>query len=169
VFEFGISFDIDSPLVHHFVRTLAFGIWIQKMGFFNSLTVRIPLAVIGGILYGLLTYEIFFALDLSQQTATAAGLLVFFLYLGSRLLILFSGIDTPYYSKERRDSPSNNTAFYQTAQWVGKFYHYHDAVLFAFLVILAIIFVISLIMDGLGNRPFGQTIQDLWNKLTLSF
>ncbi len=139
------------------------------MGFFNSLTVRIPLAVIGGILYGLLTYEIFFALDLSQQTATAAGLLVFFLYLGSRLLVLFSGINTPYYSKERKGSPYENTAFYQTAQWVGKFYHYHDAVLFAFLVILAIIFVISLIMDGLGNRPFGQTIQDLWNKLTLSF
>lgn len=139
------------------------------MGFFNSLTVRIPLAIMGGILYGLLTYGIFLALDLSQQTATAAGLLVFFLYLGSRLLVLFSGINTPYYSKERKGSPYENTAFYQTAQWVGKFYHYHDAVLFAFMVILAIVFVISLIMDGIENRPFGQTIQDLWNKLTLSF
>ncbi len=139
------------------------------MSFFNSLTVRIPLTVIGGILYGLLTYGILLALDLSQQTATAAGLLVLFLYLGSRLLILFSGIDTPYYSKERKGSPYENTAFYQTAQWVGKFYHYHDAVLFAFLVILAIVFVISLTMDGIENRPFGQTIQDLWNKLTLSF
>ena len=139
------------------------------MNFFNSLTIRIPLAVIGGILYGLLTYAIVLTLNFPAQATIGTGLLVFFLYLGSRLLVLFSGINTPYYSKERKGSPYENTAFYQTAQWVGKFYHYHDAVLFAFLVILAIIFVISLIMDGLGNRPFGQTIQDLWNKLTLSF
>ena len=132
------------------------------MGFFKSLTVRIPLAVMGGILYGLLTYEIFFALDLSQQTATAAGLLVFFLYLGSRLLVLFSGINTPYYSKERKGSPYENTAFYQTAQWVGKFYHYHDTALFIFLALLSIVFLISLVVDGIGNKPFGQTIHHLW-------
>ena len=132
------------------------------MGFFNSLTVRIPLAIIGGILYGLLTYGIFLALDLSQQTATAAGLLVFFLYLGSRLLILFSGIDTPYYSKERKGSPYENTAFYKTAQWVGKFYHYHDTVLFIFLALLSIVFLISLVADGIGNKFFGQTIHHLW-------
>ena len=120
------------------------------MGFFNSLTVRIPLAVIRGIPYGLLTYQIFFALDLSQQTATAAGLLVFFLYLGSRLLILFSGIDTPYYSKERKGSPYENTAFYQTAQWVGNFFHYHDMVLFVFLVAVSTVFLVSLVAGRLG-------------------
>ena len=135
------------------------------MGFFNSLTVRIPLAVMGGILYGLLTYEIFFALDLSQQTAIGAGLLVFFLYLGSRLLILFSRIDTPYYSKERRGSPYENTSFYQTAQWVGKFYHYHDTVLFAFMVTLSIAFLISIIIDLLGSKSLGHTIQNLWGSL----
>ncbi len=139
------------------------------MSFFNSLSIRIPLAMIGGVLYGILTYAIVLTLNFPAQTAIGAGLLVFFLYLGSRLLVLFSGINTPYYSKERKGSPYENTAFYKTAQWVGKFYHYHDAVLFAFLVILAIVFVISLTMDGIENRPFGQTIQDLWNKLTLSF
>lgn len=136
------------------------------MGFFNSLTVRIPLAIMGGILYGLLTYGIFLALDLSQQTATAAGLLVFFLYLGSRLLILFSGIDTPYYSKERKGSPYENTAFYQTAQWVGKFYHYHDVVLFIFLTLIAIVFLISLILDWAGGNPFGKTIRELFQLLS---
>jgi len=93
------------------------------MGLFNSLSIRIPLAMIGGILYGILTYAIVLTLNLQAQSAIGAGLLVFFLYLGSRLLILFSGIDTPYYSKERKGSPYENTAFYQTAQWVGKFYH----------------------------------------------
>lgn len=141
----------------------------MSMGFFNSLSIRIPLSFIGGILYGLLTYTIVLTLNLQAQTAIGAGLLVFFLYLGSRLLVLFSGIDTPYYSKGRKGSPYENTAFYQTAQWVGKFYHYHDAVLFAFLIILAIMFVISLIMDGIENRPFGQATRDLWNILTLSF
>ncbi|MBS3905898.1 MAG: hypothetical protein KGZ49_02570 [Syntrophaceae bacterium] len=139
------------------------------LSFFNSLSIRIPLAVIGGVLYGLLTYAIVLTLNFPAQIGIGAGLLVFFLYLGLRLLVLFSGIDTPYYSKERKGSPYENTVFYQTAQWVGKFYHYHDIVLFAFLVILAIVFVISLIMDGIENRPWGQTIQDLWNKLTLSF
>lgn len=139
------------------------------MGFFNSLIIRISLAIIGGVLYGLLTYAIVLTLNFPAQIAIGAGLLVFFLYLGSRLLVLFSGIDTPYYSKERKGSPYENTAFYQTAQWVGKFYHYHDAVLFAFMVILAIVFVISLIMDGIESRPLGQTIRDLWNKLTLLF
>ena len=137
------------------------------MGFFNSLTVRIPLAIMGGILYGLLTYEIFFALDLSQQTATAAGLLVFFLYLGSRLLVLFSGIDTPYYSKGRKGSPYQNTAFYQTAQWVGKFYHYHDTALFIFLILISLAFLISLSLDLMGNRPFGNTIRYLFDDLIL--
>jgi len=139
------------------------------MGFFNSLSIRIPLTMIGGVLYGILTYAIVLTLNLQAQTAIGAGLVVSFLYLGSRFLLLFSGIDTPYYSKERKGSPYENTAFYQTAQWVGKLYHYHDTVLFTFLIILSIVFVISLITDGIENRPFGQTIQVLWNKWTLSF
>jgi hypothetical protein len=135
------------------------------MGFFNSLTIRIPLAVIGGILYGLLTYAIVLTLNLQAQTAIGAGLLVFFLYLGSRLLVLFSGIDTPYYSKGRKGPLFENTPFHQTAQWVGKFYHYHDAVLFAFLVALSIAFLISIIIDLLGSKSLGHTIQNLWGSL----
>ncbi len=115
------------------------------MGFFNSLTDkdsacchREEFSMVCSLTRSVLT------LDLRLRTAIAAGLLVFFLYLGSRLLILFSGIDTPYYSKERKGSPYENTAFYQTAQWVGKFYHYHDVVLFAFMVVLSIAFLISL-------------------------
>jgi len=137
------------------------------MSFFNSLTVRIPLAIMGGILYGLLTYAIVLALNFPAQTAIGAGLLVFFLYLGSRLLILFSGINTPYYSKERKDSPYENTALYQTAQWVGKFYHYHDTVLFIFLILISLAFLISLSLDLMGNRPFGNTIRYLFDDLIL--
>ncbi|MDI7259646.1 MAG: hypothetical protein QME90_06970 [Thermodesulfobacteriota bacterium] len=136
------------------------------MDFFNSLTVRIPLAVVGGILYGLLAYIVVLLLDFPHQTAIVAGLLVFFLYLGSRLLVLFSGIDTPYYSKGRKGSFFENTSFYRTAQWVGKLYHYHDTALFVFLVILAIVFVISLMLDGINHQPFGQTIQNIWNIIS---
>jgi hypothetical protein len=124
--------------------------------------------MIGGVLYGILTYAIVLTLDFPAQTAIGAGLLVFFLYLGSRLLVLFSGINTPYYSKERKGSPYENTAFYQTAQWVGKFYHYHDAVLFAFMVVLSIAFLISIIIDLLGSKSLGHTIQNLWNPLIYS-
>lgn len=139
------------------------------MDFFNSLSIRIPLSFIGGILYGLLTYAIVLTLNFRAQIAIGAGLLVFFLYLGSRFLILFSGIDTPYYSRQRKSSHYDHTAFYQTAQWIGKFYHYHDVVLFAFLVLLAIAFVISLFIDGIESRPFGQTIHEAWSKLILLF
>lgn len=117
--------------------------------------------MIGGVLYGILTYAIVLTLNLQAQTAIGAGLLVFFLYLGSRLLVLFSGIDTPYYSKGRKGSPCQNTAFYKTAQWVGKFYHYHDTVLFAFMVALSIAFLISIIIDLLGSNSLGHTIQNL--------
>jgi hypothetical protein len=135
------------------------------MGFFNSLIIRISLAIIGGVLYGMLTYAIVLTLNFPAQTAIGAGLLVFFLYLSSRLLILFSGIDTPYYSKERKGSPYENTSFYQTAQWVGKFYHYHDAFLFTFMVALSIAFLISIIIDLLGSKSLGHTIQNLWGSL----
>ncbi len=138
------------------------------MSFFNSFSVRISLAIIGGILYGLLTYAILFLLNLSPRLAVGAGLFISFLYFGSRLLILFSGFDTPYYSKERKGSPYENTTFYQTAQWVGKFYHYHDTVLFVILVIIAVLFILTLIVDGIENRPWGQTIRDMWDQLMLS-
>ncbi|MBM4339321.1 MAG: hypothetical protein FJ110_07235 [Deltaproteobacteria bacterium] len=139
------------------------------MGFFNSLSIRITLALIGGILYGLLTHALVLTLDLPPQAAIGAVLFVFLLYLSSRLLILFSGIDTPYYSRERKGLPYENTAFYQTAQWVGKFYHYHDLVLFCFLTLVSVLFLASLLMDGLGNKPFGETIRNLWAALTLLF
>ena len=138
------------------------------MGFFNSLSIRIPLAIIGGILYGALTYTIAIFLDLPSEFAFSAAIIVFLFYLGSRLLILFSGIDSPYYSKGRKGdskSPFENTAFYITIQWVGKFYHYHDIVLFILLVLFAISFLISLGVDWWSEMPFGRTAQDLWNSL----
>jgi len=138
------------------------------MGFFNSLSIRFPLAAIGGILYSLLTYYIVILLDLPSAFAIFAMLSVFLFYLGSRLLILFSGIDSPYYSKEGKvvsEQIDVKSSFYQTAQWVGKFYHYHDIVLFAFLSLIAVVFLISLVMDGSGNKPLGNTIQNLWNAL----
>jgi hypothetical protein len=136
------------------------------MGFFNSLSIRIPLAIIGGILYGALTYTIAIFLDLPSKFAFSAAIIVFLFYLGSRLLILFSGIDSPYYSRGRKEdsrSPFENTAFYLTTQWVGKFYHYHDWALFVFLVALSLIFLASLLIDWRGSKPMGDTIQHLLN------
>ena len=43
------------------------------MGFFNFLSIRLPLAVIGGILYGLLTYYIVILLGLPSQLALLTG------------------------------------------------------------------------------------------------
>ena len=138
------------------------------MGFFNSLSIRLPLAVIGGILYGLLTYYIVILLGLPSQLALFTALVVFLFYLASRLLILFSGIDTPYYSRVERTASEflyENSSFYHTAQWVGKFYHYHDMAPFIFLILLAISFIISLGVDWWSEMPFGKTAQDLWNSL----
>ncbi len=132
------------------------------MGFFNFLSIRIPLAVIGGILYSVLTYYIFILLNLPSELAMATSIIVFLFYLGSRFLILFSGIDTPYYFKgEKTGSKQSyeNTSFYQTAQWVGKFYHYHDIVLFVFLAITAIVFVVSMMIDIIRGNPIGDAIQ----------
>jgi len=138
------------------------------MDFFNSLLIRITLAVIGGIFYAFLTYRIVALLNLSYEFVIIAAVFVYLFYLSSRLLLLFSGIDSPYYSKGGK-SPSKSTSeknsFYTTAQWVGKFYHYHDIALFLFLGILSIVFLISLVMDALRGNPFGNTIQDLWNAL----
>jgi len=73
------------------------------MGFFNSLRVRITLAILGGVLYALLTYALTRSLNLSSSPATLAGFLVYLLCLGSRLLLLFSGIDSPTIDGEAKD------------------------------------------------------------------
>jgi hypothetical protein len=138
------------------------------MGFFNSLVIRVTLAVIGGIFYAFLTYMIVTFLNLSYEFVILAAVFVYLFYLSSRLLLLFSGIDSPYYSKPRKGpsiAPPEKNPFYTTAQWVGKFYHRHDIVLFVFLGILSIIFLISLIVDGLGGMSFGNTVQNLWSAL----
>jgi hypothetical protein len=138
------------------------------MGFFNSLLIRITLAILGGVLYALLTYALILSLNLSSSLAPPAACVVYLLYLGSRLLLLFSGIDSPYFLRARKGPsktlPEKNS-FHDAAQWVGKFYHLHDMVLFVLLGILSIVFLVSLVMDGLGGNPFGETIQNLWNTL----
>jgi len=138
------------------------------MDFFNSLLIRITLAVIGGIFYAFLTYLIVMFLNLSYKFVIVAAVFVYLFYLSSRLLLLFSRIDSPYYSKggkgPSKTLPEKNS-FYTTAQWVGKFYHHHDTILFVFLGILSIVFLVSLAIDGLGEKPFGDTIQNLWNAL----
>ena len=138
------------------------------MVFFNSLLIRITLAVIGGIFYGFLTYLIVMFLNLSYELVILASVFVYLFYLSSRLLLLFSGIDSPYYSKGRKMPSRTSTRenyFYDTAQWVGKFYHQHDLILFVFLGILSVVFLISVVMDGLNGNPFGNTILNLWNAL----
>jgi hypothetical protein len=141
------------------------------MGFFNSLSVRIAMAVVGGVFYGLLTQTIALLLGLSSELALIAAFIVFFFYLVSRFLLLFSGIHTPYYSKAGKTSTTDfyeNTYFYQTAQWVGKFYHYHDCVLFVFLILICLSFLISLTTDLTGNKPFGETIRSLLEHFIVS-
>lgn len=128
------------------------------------------MAVVGGIFYGLLTQTITLLVGLSSELAVIAAFIVFFFYLVSRFLLLFSGIHTPYYSKGGKTSAMDlyeNTYFYQTAQWVGKFYHYHDIALFVFFIILSIIFFISLVIDSVGHKPLGNTLQTLWNASLL--
>ena len=138
------------------------------MVFFNSLLIRITLAVIGGIFYAFLTYRIVIFLHLSYEFVILMTVFVYPFYLSSRLLLLFSGIDSPYYSKRGKGpskTPIEKNSFYATAQWVGKFYHHHDIVLFVFLGILSVAFLISLIVDGLGGMPFGNTVQNLRSAL----
>ncbi len=138
------------------------------MDFFNSLLIRITLAVIGGIFYAFLTYLIIMSLNLSYEFVIVAAVFVYLFYLSSRLLLLFSGIDSPYYSKGRKGSsktPLEKNSFYSTAQWVGKFYHHHDIALFIFLGMVSIVFLITLAIDGFGEKSFGDTIQNLWNAL----
>ena len=142
------------------------------MDFFNSLLIRITLAVIGGIFYAFLTYRIVIFLHLSYEFVILMTVFVYLFYLSSRLLLLFSGIDSPYYSKRGKEpskTPIQKNSFYTTAQWVGKFYHHHDIVLFVFLGILSVAFLISLALDGLWGKPFGNTIQDLRDIFLSSF
>jgi len=142
------------------------------MDFFNSLLIRITLAVIGGIFYAFLTYRIVIFLHLSYEFVILMTVFVYLFYLSSRLLLLFSGIDSPYYSKRGKEpskTPIEKNSFYTTAQWVGKFYHHHDIVLFVFLGILSVAFLISLALDGLWGKPFGNTIQDLRDIFLSSF
>jgi len=134
------------------------------MGFFNSLLIRITLAVIGGIFYAFLTYLIVMFLNLSYELVILTSVFVYLFYLSSRLLLLFSGIDSPYYSKRGKGpskTPIEKNSFYTTAQWVGRFYHRHDIALFVFMGILSVGFLVSLVMDGLSGSPFGNTIQNL--------
>ncbi|MCX8118652.1 MAG: hypothetical protein N3G78_12055 [Desulfobacterota bacterium] len=130
------------------------------MGFFNALTVRISLGIIGGGLYGLLAYGLVRLLGAPSGAALSVGFLTFAFYVGSRLLLLFSGVDTPYYSKPGRDSEPEKTPFHQAAQRIGRFYHYHDLLLFAFLTLVALGFLLSLAVDGFQGKPFGQTFFD---------
>ena len=135
------------------------------MGFFNSFSVRITLAVIGGVVYSLLTYCIVTFLGLSYEYTILVAIFVFLFYFGSRLLILFSGIDSPYYSRSDTKifgQVHEKDLFYETTQWVGRFYHYHDIVLFAFLILISMAFLISVMMDWSGSKPIGNTFQGLF-------
>lgn len=139
------------------------------MSFFNSLSVRIPLALIGGILYGVLVHTMVIFLHPSNPIAVVGGIFIFLFYLSSRFLLLFSGTSTPYYYREEESLSkrfNESTSFYRAAQWVGKFYHYHDIVLLSFLVILSIAFLFTLVLDGIGEQPLGRTTQNLWDDFT---
>ena len=138
------------------------------MGFLNSLVIRITLAVMGGIFYAFLAYMIAMFIHLPSELAFLVSATLYLFYIGSRFLLLFSGVDSPYYSRGKKGipkTPPEKNSFYATAQWVGKFYRYHDIALFLFLGMLSIIFLISLGMDGLRGDPFGNTIQNLWSAL----
>lgn len=140
------------------------------MDFFNSLLVRITLAVIGGIFYAFLTYLILIFLHFSHEVIIVSSVFVYLFYVSSRFLLLFSGVNSSYYSKKVKGSSQPSTeknSFTLTAQWVGKFYHQHDFVLFIFLGILSIFFLITLGMDRLEGKPFGDTIYHLWDNLFL--
>lgn len=140
------------------------------MDFFNSLQIRITLAVIGGIFYAFLTYLIFRFLNLPDKAIIVTSVFVYLFYVSSRFLLLFSGIDSPYYSKGGQGflkTFASKNSFTLTAQWVGKFYHQHDLILFIFLGILSILFLITLAMDGLGEKPLGETMKNLWNAFDL--
>lgn len=139
------------------------------MTFLNSLLNRLVLACLGGFLYTLLTYYLLSRFGAPIQFIYFFSGMVFLFYLGSRVLLLFSGIETLYYSKGRKEilrKFCEESSFYQIAQRVGKFYHYHDLVLFGFLVILGMFFVGSLIFDTFTHQSVGSSIQSLLDILS---
>ena len=133
---------------------------------FNSLSTRIPLAIIGGIFYGFLIYSIlsFISFISFSEWALPVSIPVFVLYFASRLLLLFSGIPSPYYPKGKgtlfKSLPEGHP-FRKKAVLIGTFYHYHDIALFALMVIIGIGFIVSLFIDGFSGQPMGTTLQDL--------
>ena len=131
--------------------------------FFNSLSTRIPLAVIGGIFYGLLIYFILCFVSFSDW-ALAISIPVAVAYLVSRLVLLFSGIPSLYYSKGKetlfRSLPQRHS-FRQKVRWIGAFYHYHDVALFIVMVIIGVGFIVCLIIDGVRGQSMGTTLQNL--------
>jgi hypothetical protein len=130
---------------------------------FNSLSTRIPLAVIGGTFYGLLIYSVLSFISYSEW-ALPVSIPVFVLYFASRLLLLLSGIPTPYYSKGKgtlfKSLPEGHP-FRKKAGLIGTFYHYHDIALFVVMVIIGIGFIISLFIDELSGQSMGTTLQGL--------
>ncbi|OGP61227.1 MAG: hypothetical protein A2162_04440 [Deltaproteobacteria bacterium RBG_13_52_11b] len=134
------------------------------MSFFNSLSTRIALSVVGGILYSLLIYAIVTLLNLPSELSFVVAIVLFLLYVGSRFLILFSGIDSGYYSRSGRkvsNHPYKNTYFFQTTQWVGRFYHYHDIALFIVLMVICFLFLGSLLVDWLEGELIGNSFLHL--------
>ena len=127
---------------------------MNRISFLNSLSKRVPLALVGGVLYGLLAYGILHELNLPSEVASAAAALLFLFYTGSRFLLLFSGIDSDYYSRptwKPSKHPYENTPFSRAAQWVGKFYHYHDIALFIILMTGSLLFLGFLLINGVKS------------------
>lgn len=138
------------------------------MGFLNSLSIRIPLALVGGTLYGLLTYLICMAICLPSGAGIAIGSLVFLLYFGSRLLLLSSGVDSRYYSNPKKPVSRHveeKSSFFRASQWIGRFYHFHDIALLILLFMICIVCLILFAMDWSQGKPLGDTFQNLWQPL----
>src|SRR4030067_776663 len=90
------------------------------MHFFNSLLIRITLAVIGGIFYAFLTYLIVMFLNLSYEFVILAAVFVYF--------FCFSGYSIHYFSHRPRHG------------WVGrKTLWKYDSKSLEFFISLAII------------------------------
>lgn len=130
----------------------------------HSLSSRIPLAIVGGILYGSLVHRILTVLDGPPEFSLFSGVFLFLFYVGSRLLILLSGVNSAYYSRTRETGGKHiyeNTFFFHTTQWVGKFYHYHDIALFLLLLAVCFLFLSALSVDWFEGEPLGNTFLKL--------
>jgi len=134
---------------------------------FNSLSIRILLALIGGIFYGLLVHAILSFVSFSGW-ALPVTILASVLYVASRLLLLFSGIPTPYYSKRKGSlfqSLSEHHPFRKRAALIGDFYHYHDIALCIVMGIIGVGFIVSLFIDGFRGQFMGATFRYLRQTL----